>query len=213
MKIDKATWERREIYDFFSAMSNPFYMVTFTVDITPVYRYAKAAGLSFYYAMVYLCTRALNRVDAFLYTIREGEIHKIEARSPSFTDLKKGGELFYIVTMPCEGSIGDFCRAAAARSAAQSTFIDQGTETDDLIYFSCLPWVEMTALTNERNLEPEDAVPRISWGKYVETEGRKKLNISVEVNHRLIDGLHIGRFYEALAAEMEALERETPAAE
>ena len=58
------------------------------------------------------------------------------------------------------------------------------------------------APTNERDLSAPDArddsVPHIAWGKYTEEGGRLTLGISIEVNHRLIDGLHIGRFFAEL---------------
>lgn len=74
-----------------------------------------------------------------------------------------------------------------------------------MIYFSCLPWVELTALTNERDFDPDDAVPRIAWGKYAQEGERKILHISLELNHRFVDGLHVGRFHEKLTALIEAL--------
>ena len=203
--IDESSWARKEVYDFFSPISNPFYSLTFPLDVTNLYRYTKERGLSFYYGLIYLCTQAVNRVENFLYTIEEGRVCLYDRRIPSFTDLEKGGELFRIVTMPCEGSMDDFCRAARAKSTAQAGFVDYASETRDLIYFSCVPWMDITSLTNERDLDPEDAVPRIAWGKYTEESGRKTLHLSLEVNHRFIDGVHIGRFYEELCRLMEAL--------
>lgn len=99
-KIDIGAWDRKELFDFFSSVSDPFYMVTFRQDVTKLCRYAKARGLSFYYALVYLCTQAVNSVPAFQYTIRGDGVYRLERRIPSFTDLKKGSELFHIVTMP-----------------------------------------------------------------------------------------------------------------
>ena len=203
--IDMNTWPRREIYDFFSPISNPFYSVTFTLDVTNLYRYVKERELSFYYALVYLCTRAVNRVEAFLYTIEDGKVRMYDKRQPSFTDLEKGSELFRVVFVPCEGSLDDFCRAAKAKSESQHFFFDPTAETNDLIYFSCLPWMDVTGLTNERNLDPDDAIPRIAWGKYIDIDGRKQLHISLEINHRLIDGVHLGRFNEELCRLIEAL--------
>ena len=199
------TWNRKEIFDFFSGMSDPFYSVTFAVDVTNLYRFTKETGVSFYYALVYLCTQAVNRVDAFQYVLSDGALFRLNGRSPSFTDLKKGSEQFHIVTMPCVGSIADFCRAAREKSAAQTEFICASAENDALIYFSCLPWLEITALTNERNFDKDDAIPRIAWGRYTETDGRKKLNMSVEANHRFIDGFHLGQFHAALTALIEGL--------
>lgn len=103
-KIDKKNWERREIFDFFSSVSNPFYMVTFKQDVTNLYNYTKNHGISFYYGLVYLCTKAINDVDAFSYVTERDEIFHLKERLPSFTDLKKGSELFHIVTMD-EGEI------------------------------------------------------------------------------------------------------------
>lgn len=204
-KIDPNTWSRREIFDFFSKISNPFYSVTFNVDVTEVYAYAKRSGLSFYYALVYLVTKAVNSVEAFRYGIVDGELVLFDERSPSFTDLKKGSESFHIVTMPCEGNIAEFCQDAKRRSAEQTTFLSTDKESADLIYFSCLPWVELTALTNERDFDPDDAIPRISWGKFHERDGRKILGISLELNHRFTDGVHIGKFADALKNLIEQL--------
>ena len=209
-KIDIGAWDRKELFDFFSSVSGPFYMVTFRQDVTKLCRYAKARGLSFYYALVYLCTQAVNSVPAFQYTIRGDGVYRLERRMPSFTDLKKGSELFHIVTMPCEGSIETFCQAARDRSAAQNCFIDPNAERDHLIYFSCLPWIDLTALTNERDLSApqakDDSVPRIAWGRFTPSgDDRSELGISVEVNHRLIDGVHIGMFAKALSRLIDAL--------
>ena len=203
--IDMSAWPRREIYDFFSPISNPFYSVSFTLDVTNLYRYVKERELSFYYALVYLCTQAVNRVEAFLYTIEDGKVRIYDKRQPSFTDLEKGSELFRMVFVPCEGSLDEFCRAAKAKSESQHFFFDPTAETNDLIYFSCLPWMDVTGLTNERNLDPDDAIPRIAWGKYIDVDGRKQLHISLEINHRLIDGVHLGRFNEELCRLIEAL--------
>ena len=181
--IDKSEWQRREIFDFFSGIAYPFYSVCFNIEVTGLYSFVKREGLSFYHAMIYLCTRAVNQTEAFLYCAEGEEIYLLERRLQSFTHLAKGEELFRIITMPCEGGIRDFCRAAAEKCAGQSAFINKEAEGDDLIYISCLPWIDMTALTNEHDVGTEeaklDSVPRIAWGRIKDEGGRKKVNFSV----------------------------------
>ena len=203
--INMATWPRRGMYEYFSGVSNPFYSVTAQLDVTALAAWAKREGLSFYYALVYLCTQAVNQTVAFRYDIREGQVVLLDRREPSFTDLKPGAELFHIVTMPAGEDIRAFCREARQKSRAQEVFLDMAAEAGPLIYFSCLPWVELTALTNERDFDRDDTVPRIAWGRYVEQNGRLKLGLSLEVNHRFIDGLHIGQFVRALEGLIAAL--------
>lgn len=203
--IDLETWPRTPVYRFFSGMSNPFYSVTFTLDVTRLLAYVRAEGLSFYYALVGLCTQAVNEVENFRYAVREGRVVLLDRRSPSFTDLRQGSDQFYIVTMPMEGGLADFCREARRRSRAQEGFCAAEEETDELIYFSCLPWVVLTALTNERDFDPDDNIPRIAWGKYIQQGDRVTLGLSVEVNHRFVDGVHIGRFAQALERRIASL--------
>ena len=203
--IDRAAWPRREIYDFFAGMSDPFYTLTFPVDVTPLRAWCRRSGASFYMAMVYGVTKAMEQVDAFLYKDRGGEIVRVERLVPSFTDLRPGGETFYIVTLEAGDDLADFCRRAKARSAAQTAFICHGPwAEDELIYFSCLPWFPLTAVKNERDADPADSVPRVTWGRWQEEGGRTILHLSLELNHRLVDGVHAGRFYQALTAWMQA---------
>lgn len=62
-KVDRTHWERAELFEFFSAVSHPFYSVTFRVDVANLYRYVKERHLSFYYAMGYLVTRREQREE------------------------------------------------------------------------------------------------------------------------------------------------------
>ena len=203
--IDLETWSRREQYALFSHSANPQYSVAFPLDVTPVYRYGKERGLSFYYAMTWLCTRAANAVPALRTSFDRGEPVLLDRRVPSFIDLQRGSDALKIVTMEMEPTLEAFCAAAKAQSERQTTLFG-AEERDDALYISCLPWVPFTALTNENSGDRDDAYPRVAWGKYLEQNGRKVLTVSLEVNHRLVDGYHIGQFYEAFCREIEKLE-------
>ncbi len=207
-KIDLDTWERRDSYLFYSKISHPFYVCSFNQDVTGVYSFAKRRGLSFYYSLIWACTMALNDIEAFRTVVADGGPARIPERNPSFTDLRKGAEQFHIVTMKYDPDPVRFAEQAKEASLAQKCFIEQEEESDDLVYFTCLPWIDMTCLTNERDIRPgyaDSSIPQIAWGKYRDEDGRKTLNISMEVNHRFVDGLNIGRFSERLAQYIEKL--------
>ena len=201
-EIDYNNWERRQAYEFFSGISHPFYAVSFRQDVTGQYRCAKQQGISFYESMIWACTQAVNSVSAFRVAMRGGRPVELDMRHPSFTDLRPGEEQFNIITMRHNTDLSAFCEEASRLRRTQDTFLDESKETDDLIYYSCLPWIDLTAATNERDLSAphalDDSIPRIIWGKYTEENGRRILGISMEVNHRFIDGYHIGRFAQNL---------------
>ena len=54
-----------------------------------------------------------------------------------------------------------------------------------------------------------DSNPKMSWGKYFQQNGRVLTPFSVQVHHGLMDGFHIGRFYETLQTHIDLLGRET----
>ena len=208
-EMNLAEWERRDAYAYFSRFSNPFFMVTFRQDVTKLYYYTKERGLSFYEGMIWACTEAFSRIPAFRMALRGSRVVELDGRNPSFTDIRPGEEQFRIITMERSHDIEQFCREASRLRREQDSFMDTSKETDDLIYISCLPWIELTAMTNERDLSGPDAlndsIPRIVWGKYTIENGRRILGISLEVNHRFIDGIHIGRFAQELELCMNRL--------
>lgn len=203
--LDKETWPRKEIYEFFSRIDYPFYSVTLPLDVTNVRAFARAQGLSFYHLLIWACTKALNRLPAFRLRIRGKDLVLLDGADPSFTSMRPGEEVFQIITLPWEADPRAFCAHAGEKAARQATLLDQAAETDELIYFSCIPWFDFTALTNEHNFDKDDSVPRLAWGKYYEEGGRLWVHLSVEVNHRLIDGVHLGQLKQALDEEIAAL--------
>lgn len=205
-KIDLDQWDRIEQYRLFSKMAHPCYNVTFKLDVTRLRLYTREKGVSFYLGLVYLSVQAMNSIENFRYKIRGEEVVLVDKLIPSFTDLKTNAELFHIVTCCADGTLEEFCIQAKAQSNAQTSFLASHLYDDDaLLYVSSLPWMEITALSNEGDHNPNDSIPRITWGKYVEHNGKLELNYTIEVNHRLVDGIHLGKFYTRLQTLINAL--------
>ncbi|WP_253198227.1 MULTISPECIES: CatA-like O-acetyltransferase [unclassified Clostridium] len=73
--------------------------------------------------------------------------------------------------------------------------IGNGTGRDDLIYTTSIPWVSFTSITHPIQMNPVASVPIIAWGKYFEENGKIKLPLSVQVHHSLVDGAHVGHYF------------------
>ena len=81
--------------------------------------------------------------------------------------------------------------------------LDPQDDRDDLIHYSVIPWVAFTSFAHARRWGTDDAVPKIVFGKHREVGDRRLMPVSVEVHHALVDGLHVGRFYEALQRRLD----------
>ena len=205
-EIDVSAWPRREVYGLFEGCDWPFYQVSFPLDVTNLRAYTKKEGLSFYYTLSWLLTRAMEQQEAFCIRIREGKLIVLDELMPSCTVLSPGEEAFRIITLPMGENLADFSRRARHLAGTQTVLYDPNTEgRDDLVYFSCLPWLPVLSLTNERHADVNDCIPRVGWGKYQEQGGRLTLPICLEVNHKTVDGLHIGRLYESVQKMIDGL--------
>ena len=196
-ELDLETWPRWQVYELFSGCDWPFYALSFPLDVTRLRAYTKKEGLSFYYTLCWLLTKGMEQQEAFLIRIRQGRLYVMDELIPSCTDMVSGQETFRFLTLPAGSSPDDFCRRAKALGQTQTGMFDEALEArDDVIYFSCLPWLPVLSMTNERRTDPDDCIPRVGWGQYQEQDGRLTLPICLEVNHRTIDGLHVGKLYQ-----------------
>ena len=59
-----------------------------------------------------------------------------------------------------------------------------------------ITWISFTSFAHARKPRKEDSVPKIVFGKYTEQNDLIKMPVSVEVHHSLMDGIHVGKFFE-----------------
>ena len=185
--------------------------MSFPVDVTELKAYTKRHGLSFYYSLIFLVTKSMDEVENFRYRDRNGTIILHDHQVPSFTDMRPGEELFHITDLEAGDDMAAFCQAAREKSYAQTSFVDhEGPwDSDQRIEFSSEPWLPMTSVTHDRRFDPSDCIPRVAWGRYEKQhDGRLRLSLALDLNHRMVDGIHVGRFYEALNRRIAALAEE-----
>lgn len=194
-RIDMATWKRRRQFEYFRAFEYPQFNLCFDLEVRDLRDFAKAEGIHFYHAMVWLSARAANAVEEFRYRIRDDGVVVHEQVHPSFTFLR-ADETFGFCECGYDGDGRRFveaARAAEARARANPDFPDEAGR-DDLLFITSLPWVSFTGFSHPIKLGAEESIPRLSWGRYRAVGESVLLPYSVQVNHALADGFHVGCF-------------------
>ncbi len=203
--FDTERWSRREHYQLYSSQRLPFYLIASDIDVTRLLEYKREHGLSFYLSLIYLATKALNEQEEMRLRVVDGQVVLYDRIHPNWTHLRKGETDFLIHTGRLEGTMAEFVEKYTAAMAEQTAFFGGHPNTPDLVYYSALPWVATTAVTNPGMENPDDAIQRVVWGKYVERNGRYFLNISFTANHRFVDGYHIAQFFLRLQSLIDSL--------
>lgn len=200
--IDIDGWKRKDYYAFFGNMPDPFFGLTVKVDFSNCYRKAKAEGKSFFLYSLHGILKALNSIPEFRYRIEDGHVVQYDYVGASPTIAREDGS-FGFAYFDWYENLDQFVEAATAEiervKNASGLSINENEGRNDIIYFTSIPWVDFTSIKHAGGHQPGDSIPEIAVGKLHEENGRMMMSVSVEVNHGLADGRHIGLFVDALA--------------
>ncbi len=210
--LDLASWKRRSHFEFFRHYEKPWFNICADVDVTElVARCAEPDGPSFFLASLWLSLVAANEVGELRHRLRGDEVVVYPVIHGGSTVLMPD-ETFAFAYFDFEPSYPAFAAAGAReldRVKNGPGGLDPRTNRDDMIHYSVIPWVAFSSFSHARNFHTDLSVPKIVFGKHRPVGDRRLLPVSVEVHHALVDGLHVGRFYqrfEDLTGETELLD-------
>lgn len=196
-RLDINQWERKEHFQFFKNFSEPFFGITAEVDCTTSYTIAKEAQVSFYLYYLHKSLKAANHIQEFKYRIENEEVFCYDIINASSTFQRANGT-FGFSMIPYHELFDEFYPHALNEKnrVANSTNLFPSESANNVIHFSALPWIKFTSLSHARQYTINDSVPKISFGKIEETNGIKKMPVSIHVNHALADGYHVGQYFD-----------------
>jgi chloramphenicol O-acetyltransferase type A len=198
--IDTETWSRRQLFRLFKGYDNPSFNVCADVDATNLIDFTRSRNLSFFVAYHFLSTKTANEIEPFRYRLR-GERVLVHERVDAGAVLLLADESFTFVYFDFTEDFRAFHDAATAtieHARVEAPPLDAREDRDDLIYHSVIPWVAFTSISHASDSRRRNGIPKISFGKYRDVGGRVLMPVSVEVHHALMDGLHVGRYFERL---------------
>ena len=197
--LDIDSWNRKSHFEFFKDFEQPFFGLSTDVDVTVVYEMTRrqSAG-SFFLTCLYLSIQASNEVEAFRYRLRGDAVLVHEVIHGSSTVLRDDGS-FGFAYFDYSSDFGQFKESGSKTLAEARTAtgdLDPQPDKDDLIHYSVIPWVRFSGLLHARRIPAGDSVPKIVFGKHRERDGARRMPISIEAHHALMDGLEVGQFLE-----------------
>jgi len=212
-RIDPTTWPRKDHYAWFRSLGFPYVGVTVEVDVTSLFDAVRGRDdLGLFAAMCWLITEAANDVPQLRQRIRveDGRDVVVEHdRCEAGVTLPVQGDLFTYACIPWAADPVTYARHVATESEKVLSHphldpFDGGR--DDVFYLSCLPWLRFTDMTHPVATEGVDTGVRITWGKMVAEAGRRLCPLNIQAHHALVDGLHLGRFVQAVERRLEGFE-------
>lgn len=204
--IDLETYPRRSHFDYFRHLAYPYVGMTANVDVTNLLAKAREMGGSTFLACLWAAAQAANSVPELRQRIVGDQIvefdhcdtaHTVAMPDKTFCNCRTNSRL----PLPAFLTAG---KAAQKEAMSHHGFVSTQEDETDLIFVSCVPWVAFTQVIQPAPI-PADCNPRIVFGKYIQEGGRVKMPVGIQCNHALVDGRHIGEFYQAFEEINEAM--------
>ncbi len=196
--IDLETYPRRSHYEFFKNMAFPYVGMTANMDVTNLVRYAKEKGGSTFLACLWAASHAANAVPEMRQRIVDDKIVEYDHCDTAHT-VAMPDKTFCNCRTDCRHTLEEYlvygkaCQKEAMKHPGFHSTMDDDTS---MIFASCVPWVAFTQVIQPSPI-PADCHPRIVMGKYIHGHGDQiLLPLHIQCNHALVDGRHIGEFYQ-----------------
>lgn len=194
--IDMATWPRKSVYEFFSAFTEPFHGICLRLDCTATRLYARAHHIPVFIPLLQRALTASMLVENLRLRIVDGAVWRYEFIHGGCVVARPNNTIGF-TSFPYQPTIVEQYQTALPAIERTRARLDlERTPMQNLIRFSSLPWLDFTDLSHARNFAFADSAPRITFGKITENNGRFSMPVSINVHHALVDGLHLGLFFE-----------------
>ncbi|SFM50713.1 CatA-like O-acetyltransferase [Rugamonas rubra] len=204
---------RRDRFELFAGFDNPRINLGMALTLPDFRPFCKARQLPPFHFFLYCLLDSVQSIDNFLYRVHDGEVIKIEQFYGSYTVLNQDNNLNYarFVRSPDLAEFVERSVAAGRVAQASRALINTGAdlsprEMRDNVYNTCLPWLDLTAIEHPLYRHHEADIPLIAWGRFSAPAGATlTLPFSIQAHHGFVDGYHVHRLTERLAARIAEL--------
>ena len=195
--INLDNWNRKEHFKFFSALDDPFWGITTTVDFTSIYQQSKNMEVSFFLYSVHFLLKCINATTAFKLRIENGEVVEYDKINISPT-IGREDATFGFGVFAYDTDLSLFIENAEKEihRVKNSTGLSFSKDTAraDVIRYSALPWFAFSEMKHAGSIQTGDSIPKISTGKLIQEKKKLLLPISISVHHGLVDGRNVAEF-------------------
>ena len=201
--VDLERWPRAAQFRFFREYERPHFATTARIDVSHLIK-RKANGISAYRGCLFAIGAGLHAVPELCMRFRNDVVVRHPRVRLSMTVPREDGSFGYAyVPFTLDFTAFDTqARQLIDAASKQGELSANDGVQDDVAYLSCMPWLDYSSINNALP-GPDDCIPRVTWGKFMPTGQGWDMAMTLEVHHALVDGAHVGAFFNAVQQTLE----------
>ncbi len=194
--LDIETWNRKPHFEHFKQLADPSFSVCAAIDVTKAYAVSKERKLPFFVLYLHAAMKAINGIENFKYRITKDDRVRICDVIHASATIMRPDTTFGFTFIEYSEDLNQFYENFKREKERVLHSIDlfPPVVSQDTVYCSALPWVCFTGHKEAKG--SSDSVTRLAFGKFENCKNALKMPVSINVNHALIDGYHVGLFFE-----------------
>lgn len=194
--FDIENWNRKQHYNHFSKLKDPYFGVTITFDVTKAYHFSKEKKISFFGRYLHDCMKAINDIDELKLRINNSVVEKYEVINASATIMRQDNT-FGFSFINFDENLDVFLNNLENEKQRINSTTDLFPPVNglDCIHCSALPWLSFSGHKEPVSGEI-DSVPKLAFSKIVFNNDKIEMNVAININHALVDGYHVSLFAE-----------------
>lgn len=206
-EFDTANWSRRWAYEFFKDYDQPCFNICGEVAIGTLPDRCRGLPHGFFLACLHTALKVANSIENFRLRLDGDGVachDVIHCGSAVLREDTSFGFCFFAYQPDFADFYRDACDALARFHHGDGAH--DGGGRPDMVFFSVIPWVAFTSIAHATSRHIRRDIPQFVFGKYTRREDGYVIPLSVEAHHALMDGYHVGRFFEEVAVAFQTLQ-------
>lgn len=203
--IDLETYPRSTTFNAFKDHDIPVINTTSLIDITHLKALSQESGISTFVLLSYCTGKVLNKIANFRQRIVNEQLVEFAHIDPGYTVLLEDNT-FTFCDSQYTPELAEFARMTKRNIEAVKLKPDLDMrDKDDMFFISSIPWFAFTSFSHPY-MKRYASIPIVTFGKFYNDADRTMVPVAIQAHHALVDGFHIGLFYQKLSRQVQDLE-------
>lgn len=210
--IDLASWNRGQMFYYFSKMAPTGYSLTVNIDVTHMKRVLKERGYKFFPAYLWTVTKLLSEHREFRIAEKDGQLGEYNYLTPLYASFHEDDKTFSLMWTAFDDDFSEFYKGytqTRKRYGENHGVLSQPEmlPPPNAYTVSCVPWISFEHFAVHSFDNKPYYFPSVEAGKFFEKDGRLMIPLSITCHHASTDGYHVSCFLDELQAAVNEFEK------
>lgn len=196
--IDLKNWERLEHFNYYRNIIKCGYSCTVQLDVTNLLNQVNEKGLRFYPVFVYCVAKIVNSMKEFRMAIdSEGNPGYYDVSNPNLTIFHEKTHTFSDMWTEYDPDFNKFYTNTVNNMEKYKDAKGvkaRPNQPPNFFCISCVPWLSYSAYNTYVPSGEPNMFPLITFGKYIENNGKLSMPFTINIAHACADGYHTSKF-------------------